>query len=238
VSPRRFPLAFLFPEAVMDHISTLTLHKLRYNELDPAESEATRAHIRSCERCSGRLAVLDNQRAAFELEPMPPALRALAEKERSSPWQRLLGFMRQPAALGILAAAAGLMLVVSLGDGLPGERSKGDEISEVIVEGIGVLGEGQAIRAGDRLQLRVPPGDWEQVWIGDGESLLAPFPMAPSDRWQLVPFSLEVDDVGTSEHIVIVLSNHPLELEEAEDAMDGATLGGVAVQQLVLPKER
>lgn len=237
VSPRhRFPMTLLFPEIVMDHVSTLKLHQLRYNELPANEAQQLQAHIGDCDRCRGRLQALDNQRAAFEMEAVPDAIRALAAKQRQpSVWDRLQSAFRSPVLLGGLAVAAAAAVTVNIDFG---NRSKGGESVEIIVEGIDDWEPGDLIRAGDRIQIRVPGDDLEQVWLGDGEELLAEFPMTPSNKWELVPISLLVDDVGEAEHIVVVLSNHPLTREEAEDAVDGRDIGGVEVQELVLPKER
>lgn len=236
---RRLPLALLFPEIVMDHISTIKLHQLRYNELDAPEAASIQEHLGSCERCRARYQAMRNERAAFELEAMPAAISALVEQQNRRPWwQRLLDGLRHPGAVGALAVAAAVLIFVSVDFG---ERTKGlHEIaaSEVVVEGVGSLEEGDAINEGDLLQVRVPPGDWEQVWIGDAEGLIASFPMAPSKKWEFIPTAMEVDGEGSEEHIVIVLSNHPLTGDEAQAAADGEDLGGVVVQELVLPKEK
>lgn len=237
LSNRRLPLALLYPEVTMDHVSTLVLYQLRSGELD-AETEATvRAHMSSCARCQARLRQIENARAAFELEPMPPSIQRLAARPHRQ--SRLVQLLRSPVLLmGLAAAAALLLLVLPAGEDRPPERRKGSVRAEVLVEGLGVLSEGQSIQPGDRLQLRVPPGDWEQVWLGDGEALLATYPMSPSQKWELIPIALEVDSDGDSEHIVLVLSNHSLTEEEAEHAVAGDALGGVQVQEWLLPKEK
>lgn len=220
----------------MDHVSTLTLYQLCSGELASEVEASVRAHIDSCGRCQARLRQIHNERAAFELEPMPLSIQRLSGRQRRR--SRLVRVLRSPVLIGGLAAAAAVLLAVLLpSEESSSSRSKGDERAAVLVEGLGVLVAGQAIQPGDRLQLRIPPGDWEQVWLGDGESMLATYPMVPSQKWELVPVALEVDSEGDSEHIVLVLSNHSLTEEEAEHAAAGDEMGGVQVQEWILPKE-
>lgn len=236
---RRLPLALLFPEIVMDHISTVKLHQLRYNELDAEEAASIRSHLDGCERCRSRLQVMQNERAAFELEPMPASIAALvAEQQRSPWWRRVLDGLRHPGTIGALAVAAAVLLYVSAEPAGETFTSRGDDDIVVHVEGVGVLDEGESLREGDRIQLEVPPGDWEQAWIGDADGLIGSFPMQPSKKWAFIPVAMDVDGVGRSEHIVIVLSNHLLNQSEAQAAADGEPLGGVMVQELELPKEK
>ncbi len=215
----------------MGHISTLKLHQLRYGELSDADTQTLQAHLDACAQCTARLTAQSNHREAFALQPMPPALLQTAPW-----WQRGLAWLKKPLILApIVAAAAALLIVTS-----PTERSKGSSDIEILVDYGGepvVLQAGEAIRPGDRLQLRIPPGEWVEVWVGDGEQWLGSFPVEPSHQWQLVPFSLEVDSAPGSEHIAVLLSNHILQAEEADDALDGDALGGVEIERIILHKE-
>ena len=227
------PLYLLYPEVTMGHISTLKLHQLRYGELSESEQSQLREHLAVCPHCRARLQAMENHRAAFELMPVPEAIHTAA---RPSLWQRLA----RPAVLSPFLAAAMAMLFVIQSPPLT-ERTKGDRNKdiEILVEDVGVLdlAEGDAIRPGDRIQLRIPPGEWVEVWVGDGESWLGGFPVQPSKTWQLVPFSLEVDDAPGAEQIVVLLSNHPIDEGEASDALDGDSSGGIEVEYITLPKE-
>ena len=73
----------------MRHPSTLTLHRLRYGELDEPESAALRAHLKDCEACAARLRAQENHRAAFELAPVPPAIRAATAAAPRRSWRWL-----------------------------------------------------------------------------------------------------------------------------------------------------
>ncbi|MFT5683957.1 MAG: hypothetical protein ACI8RZ_004889, partial [Myxococcota bacterium] len=57
------------------------------------------------------------------------------------------------------------------------------------------------------------------------------------EAWQLVPFSLEVDEAPGPEQIAVVLSNHRINEDEAHDALSGEDLGGIEIQMITLPKE-
>ena len=59
----------------MSHLSTLKLHALRYGELSGEEEAEARAHLDTCEKCASRLSAQENHRAAFELRPVPEAIR-------------------------------------------------------------------------------------------------------------------------------------------------------------------
>jgi hypothetical protein len=224
------PIFLLYPEVTMGHISTLKLHRLRYGELSHDEQATLRDHLAGCETCASRLSAQDNHRAAFELMPVPPAIA----QATSSPglWARLTrGWLIAPL---LVAAAALLILSPEI---LKTERIKGNHGIEILVEDYGVLEQGEAIRPGDRIQLRIPPGEWVEVWVGDGESWLGSFPVQPSARWQLVPFSLEVDEAPGPERLVVLLANHTISEDEARDALSGESPGGIELEMITLPKE-
>ncbi len=147
----------------MRHPSTLTLHRLRYGELDAEAIRELEAHLDRCATCRERLRAQRADRAAFELAPLPPSIRAAAAPPSLGwRWARVL----IPAAS--LAAALSLLPV-------PEEASRA--ISEPALEagrtkGAGAdlevwledgdrarpLGAGDTVRAGDRVQLRYRAG--------------------------------------------------------------------------------
>jgi len=225
------PIFLQYTEVTMGHISTLRLHKLRYGELDPEEQAEVMRHLSNCEACSSRLSAQENHRAAFELMPVPEAIQALSTP---SVWQRLSrGWLLAP----VLAAA--LALVVLSPVTRDGVSTKGASDIEILVEDLGVFArdEGDVIRPGDRIQLRIPPGEWVEVWVGDGTTWLGGFPVTPSEAWQLVPFSLEVDEAPGPEQLVVLLTNHQLSEAEAHTALSSDDLSGIEIQALTLPKE-
>ncbi len=145
----------------MEHLSTLSLHQLRYGELDDTQEREARAHLAECEHCASLLAAQQNHREAFVLSPVPPALREL---EPATPWWRRL-FAGQWT--GPLAAVAALMLIVPIALLVPGEEdpiTEEPEISEKggihleawleTNEGPAILDENALLRAGDREQLK------------------------------------------------------------------------------------
>ena len=146
----------------MEHLSTLTLHQLRYGELDADEERTARAHVATCERCAGILNAQENHRASFALEPVPEAIRELSQP-KAAPWWRRLGAWTMP-----LAALAALLLLVptALLDPIteepevvhePDALDKGGIHLEAWLEttdGPRFLDEGALLAAGDRVQLK------------------------------------------------------------------------------------
>jgi hypothetical protein len=225
------PIFLQYPEVTMGHISTLRLHRLRYGELRPDEEAEVMLHLSDCETCSSRLSAQENHRAAFELMPVPAAIQATSTP---SLWQRLSrGWLLAPALV------AALSLFVLSPATRPGVNTKGASDIEILVEDLGVfaLDEGDVIRPGDRIQLRIPPGEWVEVWVGDGTAWLGGFPVTPSETWQLVPFSLEVDEAPGPEQLVVLLTNHPLSEDEALEALSDDDRSGIVVHAIALPKE-
>jgi hypothetical protein len=226
------PFFLQHPEGIMGHISTLKLHQLRYGELSHAEEVKLRSHLDTCQHCAARLAAQDNHRAAFELMPIPQALQAPAVP---SLWRRIL---QRPLLAPALLAALALLIAVPQSSLLtPDILTKGSGEIEILVEDHGVLDVGESIRPGDRIQLRIPAGDWVEVWVGDGEEWLGRFQVHSSERYQLVPFSLKVDASPGPEQLVVLLSNHPVEHHEAERARTGSDLDGIELRSLTLDKE-
>ena len=226
------PIYMQYPEVIMGHISTLKLHQLRYGELSAEEEAQLRSHLASCQQCAARLAAQENQRAAFELMPIPAALQPPAAP---SIWQRLT---QRPLLAPVLLAALVLLVFAPQSVRLtPDILTKGSGEIEILVEDHGVLYVGESIRPGDRIQLRIPPGEWVEVWVGDSDGWLGSFPVHPSERYQLVPFSLRVDENPGPEKLVVLLSNHPVEDSEASRARSGEDLGGIELRSLTLHKE-
>lgn len=213
--------------STQSHPNTLVLHQYRYGELSRDRAREVRAHLDDCPRCSALLAQQQASRREFELLPVPAAIRDAA---RPRPWwRRLLDAPALPA--GLVLATAGLLAVVVLPDPdvdpeLPAPpqaeeiRTKGSGGVDILVEGAGVLGEGQELRAGDRVQLRVPAGPYRHAWAGDGEGLLLQFPLREGEA-SLTPFSLRLDESTGDEVVFLVLSVEELSKAEAARAIRG-----------------
>ena len=197
--------------------------------MEEDEEKQLRSHLTDCDRCTGRLSAQQNHRRAFELMPVPSALQ-------QAPVPTLWNRLTQGLWVGPLLVAALALMVVSpkIVDEI---RTKGNHQIEILVEDYGTLDVGEAIRPGDRLQLRIPPGEWVEVWVGDGENWLGSFPVHPDQQWQLVPFSLKVDEAPGPEQIVVLMANHPIDEDEAYEALSGDALGGLEVQTITLLKE-
>jgi hypothetical protein len=234
--------------AEQPHLSTLLLHQLRYGELEPTAMQAARAHVDGCPRCRSRLSAQQANRSAFEVRPMPAALRDLPSP---SIWRRLVRFLQTDALAvpGLAVAAALLLLVVAAPQsdehdplGPDVVRSKGSTEVELIREGEGVMEAGASVQAGDRIQVRVPAGPYSEAWVGDSEQVLGHFELQP-EKATLAPFALTIDDEPGAESLTVILSEAPLARSEAEGYLKRQTTrntppSGVRIQRLYLPKER
>ena len=220
----------------MAHLHTLALNQLRYGELSLDEERAARAHLDGCAHCSTRLARQEQQRHAFELAPVPEAIRAAA-RQPAPLVQRLWGWLGgwRPMALSALAIALALLVVLPRMSDPDTTRLKGAPTVEVLVEGHGLLSPGARLHSGDRVQLRVAPGAWRHAWVGDASGLLGQFE-AEIGRATLAPFSLVLDSAKSDERVAVVLSEAEIDRGTAQRAIQGARIPGVSVAWITLPR--
>ncbi|MCK6525229.1 zf-HC2 domain-containing protein [Myxococcota bacterium] len=183
------------------HPSTLTLHKLRYNELPPDQEDALRAHLRDCPACAERLGAQESHRAAFIAAPVPEALRAAPET--SAPWWRRLWWV-----VPLAAAAVALLSVVPTTTTTPAdpapptERIKGAAVAlEAWLDspqGPRLLEDGAVVAEGDTIQLRFDPGPHHYVSLlgedGAGAVQLFGTLRAEGGEIQRAPFALRLDE--------------------------------------------
>lgn len=200
------------------HVSTLTLHRYRYGELDGERLAETRRHLAECEACAGQLQGQQNQRAAFELQPVPERIRRAA---RRPVWQELLarwGTWVVPAlvAAGLVAAVGVRGLPTNTGgiEAGPSERLKGErgQLEVVRASDGAVVGSGGALLAGDSVQLRVrgEPGAWVTLVGVDGAGAPQVFgAFRLEGGWQAAPFALQIDGASPRQEFVAVFSEGP-----------------------------
>lgn len=225
------------------HLSTLTLHQLRYGELEADEEQAAHAHLEACPDCRARHGQQVAFRQAFEASPPPITLpetpvRDLRAAAPAAPglWERMRSWLRWAPAPALALAAAAVLVVSLPGDPDPTERTKGADDVVLVVQGQGILDPGEAIQPGDRLQIRVPAGPWHEAWVGDGEQLIGSFDLDP-EHATISPFALDVDGEPGDEELVIILTEEPLGEDGAAAAMRGRRMDGVLVRRLTLDKE-
>ena len=225
------------------HLSSLVLHRLRYGELTPDEITRARTHLDECPRCSAVLRTQENHRAAFELAPLPEAIKA-ASKTAPAPtwaWQRWF-------AWGVALAAAVVLTVIAVprftDDGV---RIKGDgstfEVWRDTTDGPAVLRDHGIVSAGDRIQARFkrPSGPWVTLagvsargevevhgtWAADMKST----------DWQVAPFALELDDEPGDYALVLVFTDErPRETAVEAVARGGPLPEGAELRRLTLEK--
>ena len=211
------------------HPNTLTLHRLRYGELSGDEELALRAHLDGCPDCADRLRSQENHRAAFALQPVPPAIAALGAKPEKRPWWRL-------AWVPALLVAAAALFVVQVPTTTEGELTE-----EIRTKGAGVgleawldtepaaraLSDGDEVEPGDTIQLRFR--DREGGWVsfagmdgrGDVE-VYGSLPAEASPEWRNAPFALTLDDSpGPQRFYAVFTFDRP-----SDHAVERALLGG------------
>ena len=238
----------------MTHPSTLTLHRMRYGELSADEVRDIEAHAAGCEACSARLQSQLNSRAAFELAPVPDAIRA-ANKPARAPW-RLAGWL-VPAL-----AAAMALIVVNPFDATELPTDTIDTIDTIDVDeetrpkGTGKalqvwldadeperLSEGAAVAPGDRVQLkyRARPG-WVTFAGVDGRGVVEVYKAVRSDgsgEWRPAPFSLTLDDApGEQQFLAVFTSERPDRAAVADALKSGKTVNGLKIERVTVVKPR
>jgi len=167
------------------HVSELSIDRLLAGELPPADVAAMRDHAASCARCGGLLADALAVRSA-EL----PRLE-LPRARRRTPWI---------AAGGLLAAAAGLMMLLRPHHE-PSVRTKGSAVLGFYVSHRGEvrLGHAQdAIDKGDAIELytTTTAPAWVSVVGADRTVYVAPT-VVPASREHLLPLSIVLDGTDT-----------------------------------------
>jgi len=176
----------------MKHVSTLSLHRLRYGELDASEEQALRDHLHSCEACAARLRAQENHRAAFELEPVPQALRTRGSRQRWGRW------LVAPAL-----AVAAVLLAVPLLTSQPDVTLKGGSADlEAWIhqpDGARQLHDSDRVFPGDRIQLRYRNASYDLVTFAgmdaSGEvEVYGTYEANEGGGWHTAPIALTLDE--------------------------------------------
>lgn len=225
------------------HLSTLTLHQLRYGELDPQAAARAQAHVQTCERCRRRLAVQQREREAFVLQPVPEPLRARPAPPHPPSW--VATFL--PALALAAACFVAVPVLRDLGHVEPVEqvRLKGaGPALEVWVErdgGARVLRPEEPLRAGDRIQILFDPQDASHIVLagrdptGTVEVWGALTPERPG--LQPAPFGLTLDATPGYQEVAVIGAPAPLTEAEVARILDGRQANGVWMRSVMLPKE-
>jgi anti-sigma factor RsiW len=241
------------PVGAPRHPSTLTLHRLRYGELSGPALEDVHRHLGACEACAARLRHQERERAAFVLQPMPPAVRALADEQRQtaapSLWRR---FARELAPFALAAAAALLVFVaipsadLATDPAAPGRgvatRGALPAVEAWVDAGTGLrpLRDGEALGEGARVQLAYDPGGASYVALAgrDGTGRVEVYATDAPTGVGLVraPFALTLDDAPGVQELFVVGGDRPLD-ERTVKAAVSTGVPGVRVARLAIRKE-
>ncbi|MBW1880296.1 MAG: zf-HC2 domain-containing protein [Deltaproteobacteria bacterium] len=232
------------------HLSTLVLHRLRYGELSKAERSEVRAHLKSCDRCAAMLRAQENHRAAFELRPVPEAIRELSgtPEPANAPWR-----WRRWLAAGVALAAAVLLAVVVVPDlggvetGMEVVRAKGGSGNfEAWLDtpaGPRPMSEDEILHAGDRIQVRFrrPTQPWVSLAGIDASGNIEVYGTWIADMdtpdWQLAPFALELDNSPGDQDLVLLMTpKRPPDAVVRAVVNTGEALPGAELRSLLLEK--
>ncbi len=251
----------------MTHPSILTLHRLRLGELAPTDEGALRRHLADCPGCAARLDQQHDARAAFLREPSPPWLAPapsaparLLERllERLPAWLRqrspltLLPGALLSGALPILAIAAlsGPLLPADQPPDLPAPHARPKGIAPLLEAWIETgqsprpLYEGEALRAGDRVQLRFDPGARRFVTLAgrDSDGTVEIYGVIPAKGpgVQSAPFALTLDGTrGPQTFFAVLTDTRPdsgaiqAQLSGEEPSLDQADILALTVEKTV-----
>lgn len=235
------------------HLSSLTLHRLRYGDLPGDAAARARAHVGACASCAAMLRAQEHERADFVLRPVPEAIRqgtpapSRPNLRSSSVWARW-GF-----SFGGLAAlaAAGLLALVPrehLDDPLAARsetRTRGElpaiEAWVDLGDGPRLLREGERLSPGDRVNLAYDPHGASAVAIAGRDStgeIEVYSTNAPTGVGVVrAPFALSLDDTEGEQELFVITSAAPLDEAQVRAAVqDGAPDDDVSVARLIIEK--
>lgn len=183
----------------MQHLSTLTLNQLRYGELDADQAASARTHIDACERCAARLRGQQAHRAAFEVEPVPAAIRALRPKP--SRWRWIFAALLPAfAAALVLFSLRAPPTLTEIEDTRPKGAAVELEAWLDTPQGPKLLEEGDFVSPGDVVQLRFDAGPMPWVTFAGEDStgaveIYATLPSrGESSGIRRAPFGLTLDE--------------------------------------------
>ncbi|MCB9758940.1 MAG: zf-HC2 domain-containing protein [Alphaproteobacteria bacterium] len=238
----------------MAHLSTLKLNQLRYGELTADDEAAARAHLDTCERCADRLRAQEANRAAFVLQPVPPALKAPAP----SPWRRWW-----VAVTPVLALAALILIIPRLtslndqGTGTVSGLSEDHETDRTRIKGARVeleawlntprgeraLNKGDAVATGDVIQFRFDAGDHRYVTFAgvDGTGQVEVYGTftanGPQAGVSAAPFALTLDDTpGDQTFFAYFTESAPQPGEVKASALQRTSLSNGTFRTITLSK--
>lgn len=203
-------------------ISTLKLHQYRYGELPPDERAEIERLIAEDPELRSRLQAQENQRAAFELSPVPDAIKKLAAPPSPANNNRGWVLLTAPLMLAAIALIAVPRAQVPALDGTPvissDVRLKGDnngiEAWMSTAEGPRKVDDGARLHPGDRIQVRVrrPSAPWVTVAGTGPDGSIEVYGSWEADMsdggWQSAPFALGLDDTLGSQAVHTVFTEH------------------------------
>ncbi len=211
------------------HTSPLLIGKLLAGKATDEEVRAAERHAGACARCREEL---DQARAAgrrFAERVFPRTLGAVAARRAPPPRWRLL------LPIALVAATASALVLVRRSPSSPAVQYKGAATLQVFAHRGGAsfpVGDGTALRAGDRIRFGVFPGGARFVLVGsvDGRGRASIYQASTAiaggeGPTTVLPGAIVLDDAPGPERIFAVFSERRL-----EDAEVTAALAAVGAQ--------
>jgi hypothetical protein len=186
-------------------------HLTRYRLAQP--NDAARQHLSSCTVCRTQYEALESERRDF-LARAPATTLRLPEKRRP-----LFLF---PAGLAAAIALIAAVVLLRPPEDRAEDRTKGSAELRVFLrrgEQTRVASSGEGFQAGDalRLEISAPPPAHVWVFLRAGGTLTAHYEDVKLERSPAVlEGSLELDAAMGSEHLLVVVSETPLDRTRAE----------------------
>jgi hypothetical protein len=230
-----------------EHIGELTLRRRRAGEALGPDGPAIEAHATSCADCRARIRALDDEQRRFEQEISFD--RFAAGVERAARGDRAVRRAARarfwvPSLAGLAAAAAMLVVVVRTSGDDPGRRHPYSGIkgsAGITVRVAGVDGQRNArvdsaepLSRGERLRIGYYVGEHRYRYllslsIDDRGEVTPLYPERgtsaaltdASSATHYLPPSWVLDGAGT-EHIIVVMSDSPIDVETAKRAARAA----------------
>lgn len=224
------------------HLSTLTLHRIRYGELAGSALAEAQAHLDVCGQCASRLEAQHKERAAFVVQPIPAAIREAARRPRRS-WTRWW-----PALPVLAMAALALLLIRPTVPEADTVRVKGrTNPMEVWVDdgaGLRMYEPTEALGAGDQVQLKYRPEGAAFAAVAGRDNtgvveVYRAFSTPAQEGLVNIPFALTLDGAPGTQELYVILADAPLHSAIVEEAVTRhpEPTPGVRVLRTDLPKE-
>jgi anti-sigma factor RsiW len=141
----------------MEHVSNLTLERLCVDELPAQERASVEAHVKECARCAGFVSetqalVVEDLRA----HPTASFLNSVEQVKSRRVWPTSWKIQWLAPAFAMAAAAIAILIVAPRGAEDVTFKGAPLSVHRYRADASTVLSTGDAVRVGDRVEIRMP----------------------------------------------------------------------------------